>query len=111
MTAMKSALTFVTLLAAMIAAGVVYSQTMVVADISEETGLLLETASGVQYHFMPETGYEEFEVGDVASAIMYYAGTPDDLQDDEIVTLRNSGFHASRKEKREIVLLCSRTES
>lgn len=84
---MKRILAASALCAVLASSSLFYPSTMVVDSI-EGDAVTLATAAGYLYEM---TGAEDYEIGDVVSAIMYTAGTPG-ITDDAIITARYSGF-------------------
>lgn len=84
---MKRIVVVAALCAALASSSLFYPATMVVDSIDGDT-VTLATATGYLYEM---AGAEDYEIGDVVSAIMYTAGTPG-ITDDAIVTARYSGF-------------------
>ena len=67
-----------------------YPQTFIISEIDREADLIyLETFSGMVYTW---EGCEDWEVNDLAAAIMNDNGTPDNITDDTIEMLRYSGY-------------------
>lgn len=68
----------------------VYPATLVVTNVDYENYKIeFENATG--YHYEVDEYPEDYQVGDVVSAIMYGNQTPE-ITDDVIVTCRYSGF-------------------
>ena len=65
----------------------VYPATMLVDEINGDT-VVLRTSTG---HLYAMTGSEDWEIGDMASLLMFSKGT-DVITDDIILTARYSGF-------------------
>ena len=81
---------FLATLAAVIAAGLIYPQTMVVTDVDYATDIVtIETATGFTYQF---EGTEDYTEGDLVSCIMYNSKTTN-ITDDVILSVRYSGFY------------------
>ena len=81
---------FLATLAAVIAAGLIYPQTMVVTDVDYATDIVtIETSTGFTYEFY---GAEDYTEGDLVSCIMYNNKTTN-ISDDVILTVRWSGFY------------------
>lgn len=57
-------------------------------DALEDT-VTFETSSGILYEFY---GVEDWFIGDYVAAIMYDNGTPRTVLDDEILSVRYTGF-------------------
>ena len=76
-------------------AGVIYPQTMVIDTVERvgeyEYNVTMRTSTGIAYTYTAEDG--DIEPGDVMSAIMYNNSTPDDVTDDDILTMRYTGFY------------------
>jgi len=69
--------------------GTIYPQTMIVTGIDRAADTVeIETAAGHIYAFY---GAEDYETGDVVSAILYNNLTPD-VTDDEILAVRYAGW-------------------
>ena len=79
---------------ALAASGIIYPQTFLVVDVSPDNNTLtLVSAARVEYVCaVPENTLPLYAPGDLVSAVMYNAGTPDDLQDDQVMSIRTSGF-------------------
>ena len=78
-----------TILAIVTALGL-YSQTFVVIDLETETDTVVcMDATENLWEFQ---GIEDWQKGDIVSAIMTDNGTPDDVTDDEFVSIRYSGY-------------------
>ena len=81
-------------LTALLASGTIYPQTFLVVDVSpDDNTLTLVSAARVEYVCaVPENTLPNYAPGDLVSAVMYNAGTPDDPQDDQVMAIRTSGF-------------------
>lgn len=67
-----------------------YPQTFIVSEIDQDNDIIyLETFSGMVYTW---EGSEDWEVNDIAAAIMNDNGTPDNITDDTIEVLRYTGY-------------------
>lgn len=66
----------------------VYTTAAFVAEIDQEL-VTFEDADGNQWSV---DGFGEWEIGDLAVLLMQDSCTPDDLTDDEILTVEYSGF-------------------
>ena len=86
---MKKIAIALALIAQLLAAGVVYPETMVITSMDKKTDVVtLETSNGNIYEM---TGCEDYNVGDVVSMVMYDSATPK-VQDDVILSAKWSGF-------------------
>lgn len=75
-----------------------YPATMVVTEVNRQNNTVtIETATGFMYAF---TGTEDWDVGDVCSCIMSDEGTPDDIEDDSIISCRYTSFTVNQQERR-----------
>lgn len=75
--------------------GIIYPQTFIVDSVTpvypdDCYNVVLRDANGMEYTYSAEDG--DIEPGDMMSAIMYYAGTPDSVLDDEVLFVRYTGF-------------------
>lgn len=70
--------------------GIIYPSTMVITHVDYFTDtVVIENATGFRYHF---EGVEDLVPGDVVSVVMYNNGTPWNIEDDEVISARYSGF-------------------
>lgn len=84
---MKRIVVVAALCAALASSSLFYPATMVVDSIDGDT-VTLATATG---HLYEMAGAEDYEPGDLVSAIMFTNATPR-ITDDAIITARYSGF-------------------
>lgn len=79
------------LILAAILAGNIYpiSGKVVTVDVPEDA-VTFRTQSGMLYAF---SGTEDWMIGDNVAAIMWDSGTPDDVRDDEIMSVRYTGYN------------------
>ena len=99
---------------ALLASGTIYPQTFLVVDVSpDDNTLTLVSAARVEYVCaVPENTLPLYAPGDLASAVMYNAGTPNDPQDDQVMSIRTSGFSVRSYAGRaadEIMLMSNRS--
>lgn len=68
----------------------IYPQTFIVCGIDKQTDTIhLRTFSGMVYAWK---GVEDWQINDIAAAIMYNNGTPDTITDDQIAVLEYTGW-------------------
>lgn len=84
---MKKIVVVAALCAALASSSLFYPVTFVVDSIDGDT-VALATATGYLYEM---SGAEDYEIGDMVSAIMFTNATPP-ITDDMIITARYSGF-------------------
>ena len=73
--------------------GCIYPATMQLVSIERrEYGDLLTFSTGSGMLFQLSDWAEDWDVGDLASMIMYDNGTPNDITDDAIVSVRYAGY-------------------
>ena len=89
---MKQTLAVFAAVSAMVAAFTIYPQTFLVTAVSDNT-LTLVSNDGYEYVYaVPENALPDYSPGNLLSAIMFNPYTPDNPSDDQILTLRPSGF-------------------
>ena len=68
----------------------IYPQTFIVTNIDRTNDIVyLETFTGMVYTWQ---GCEDWQINDIAAAIMYNSGTPETITDDQITVLEYSGW-------------------
>ena len=91
---MKKLLIALGIAAALIYGETLYPQALEVVDVNDESDVLtLENWCGFRYQMR---GAEDYNVGEIVSAIMFNAGTPDDIRDDLIMSARYSGYNVTK---------------
>ena len=90
---MKNLALALAIVSGLIISATIYPQTFVVKEVSETNTVTLISSVGFEYCFTPPGGeLLDYEPGDMVSAIMYNAQTPNDIRDDVVMTTRYSGF-------------------
>ena len=91
---MPKILALLAILITLTKAGIVYPQVLIVDAVNEQGDgqytVSLHSAGG--YRYETATDIDDLSAGDVVAAILYCSGTPEDVQDDSIVTIHYSGF-------------------
>ena len=88
--------------------GIVYPQTLIIDSVTETDAgkyvVELSTATGgIPYTL--ETDMDDLSRGDVMAAVMHCAGTPGDVRDDSVITMRYSGFSQQFTDDNDVILL------
>jgi len=82
----KTTLTALAMAASVAASGLIYPTTLQVTDI---TGDIATTATSTGYRYgIPA---EDYEIGDLVSALMFDGGVPGKIDDDLILSARYAG--------------------
>ena len=88
MNLIKTILAAIDLVGAMASANIIYPATGIVVDVDYSSDIVtIRRISGHQFSF---SGTDDWYIGDMASCI-FYSGTSEYIDDDEIITVRCAG--------------------